>query len=79
MLRAEVVEWIFNFKLSSGGLEKHRPCVQEPVWEAPGQVGEGGDGRPLQEHLAWTHPPSTSWTPWQEQMRQRQAVLTLVM
>ena len=27
VLRAEVVEWIFNFKLSSGGLEKHRPCV----------------------------------------------------
>ena len=27
VLRAEVVEWIFNFKISSGGLEKHWPCV----------------------------------------------------
>ena len=27
VLRAEVVGWVFNFKLSSGGLEKHRPCV----------------------------------------------------
>ena len=25
----------------------------------------------------WTHPPSTSWPPWQEQISQRQAVLTL--
>ena len=65
VLRAEVVEWIFNFEISSGGLEKHRPCVQEPVWEAPGQVGEGGDGGPLQEHLA--RPPS----PWQNSMSLR--------
>ena len=27
VLRAEVVEWIFNFEISSGGLEKRRPCV----------------------------------------------------
>ena len=26
-----------------GGPEEHRPCVQEPVWEAPWQAGEAGD------------------------------------
>ena len=29
--------------LSPGGPEEHRPCVQEPVWEAPWQAGEAGD------------------------------------
>ena len=39
----------------------------------------GADETPWTLWTPWTHPPSTSWAPWQEQMRQRQAVLTLVM
>ena len=68
------LRWVAQTFLTTcpGWPEEHRPCVQEPVREAPGQVGEGGDGRPLQEYLAW---PSSTW---QESMSLRSMSLYLM-